>query len=107
MTNYYRITAYNEEINTSIIMDSYGRFEKLWQFSKDLMDKGFEIIEVSNDERFLDINIKKLDEEDNKYILRALQSGRPKQTTRTLNGTTYKAIQVNDKIYIPNKENVI
>lgn len=35
MANYYRITAYHKEKGISIIMDSYGYFEKKWQFSAD------------------------------------------------------------------------
>ena len=33
MNNYFRITAYNPENNIGFIADSYGKFEKLWQFS--------------------------------------------------------------------------
>ena len=39
--NYFRITAYNKEQDYSIIMDSYGAFNELWQFSSMLVDKGF------------------------------------------------------------------
>ena len=46
MANYYRITAYHKEKDISIIMDSYGLFEKKWQFSADLIRRGFDIIEV-------------------------------------------------------------
>lgn len=49
MANYYRITAYHKEKDISIIMDSYGYFEKKWQFSADLIRRGFDIIEVSDD----------------------------------------------------------
>ena len=49
MTNYFRITAYHSVQDLSIIMDSYGLFEKLWQFSADLVWKGFKILEVCND----------------------------------------------------------
>ena len=37
--NYFRITAYNKEQNYSIIMDSYGAYEALWQFSSMLVAK--------------------------------------------------------------------
>ena len=57
MANYYRITAYHKEKDISIIMDSYGLFEKKWQFSADLIRRGFDIIEVSDDTQFLDGNI--------------------------------------------------
>ena len=48
MNNYFRITAYHPEKDISIIMDSFGLFEKKWQFSADLIKKGFKILEVSD-----------------------------------------------------------
>ncbi|MGN1052333.1 MAG: hypothetical protein ACI4SH_02960 [Candidatus Scatosoma sp.] len=39
----------NPDKDFSIIMDSYGLFEKKWQFSADLIKRGFKIIEVSDD----------------------------------------------------------
>ena len=56
---YYRITAYYEIDNFTIIIDSNGLFDKLWQFSSSLIQKGFQIIEVSKEENFIDINIEK------------------------------------------------
>lgn len=53
MTNYFRITAYHPEQNISVIMDSYGKFEKLWQFSAYMVQKGFKVLAVGNDETFL------------------------------------------------------
>ena len=50
--NYYRITAYHPEKDISIIMDSFGLFEKKWQFSADLIKKGFKILEVSDGSQF-------------------------------------------------------
>ena len=54
MSNYFRITAYNEKENISIIIDSNGMFDKLWKFSSFLIQKEFKIIEVGNDESFID-----------------------------------------------------
>jgi hypothetical protein len=77
MTNYFRITAYHSVQDLSIIMDSYGLFEKLWQFSADLVWKGFKILEVCNDERFLECNFEKVEEENDKFILRSSAKGKP------------------------------
>ena len=52
MSNYFRITAYHPAENLSVIFDSNGYFEKLWQFSAYLIQKGFKIIEVGNEEKF-------------------------------------------------------
>lgn len=40
MSNYFRITAYHPDEYISVIMDSNGKFEKLWQFSACLVAKG-------------------------------------------------------------------
>ena len=102
MANYYRITAYHIEKNISIIMDSFGLFERKWQFSADLIKKGFDILEVSDDSQFLDGNIERLTEEyPDKFVLRAYVEGKPKYLTQTIGGTSYKAVKVGDKIYIP------
>jgi len=105
MTNYFRITAYHPEDNFCFIVDSNGMFEKLWQFSSYLVNKGMDIIEVSKEEDMLDINIDKAPVDNEHFILRATADGKPQEIKTTINGITYRAIQVADKIYIPSKEN--
>ncbi len=100
--NYYRITAYHPEKDISIIMDSFGLFEKKWQFSADLIKKGFKILEVSDDSQFTEGNIPLLVEPSDKYILRAYATGKPQYLEKTIGDTTYKAVKVGEKIYIPN-----
>ena len=92
--NYYRITAYQPEKDISIIMDSFGLFEKKWQFSADLIKKGFKILEVSDDSQFIEGNIPLLVEPSNKYILRAYKTGKP----TIENGK----VEINGKFYAPN-----
>ena len=53
MANYFRITAYYPEKDFSVILDSNGKFEKLWQFSAYLVQRGFKIIEVGTIEDIL------------------------------------------------------
>lgn len=102
MANYYRVTAYHPEKDISIIMDSYGLFERKWQFSADLIKKGFDILEVSDDSQFIDGNIERLTEEyPDKFVLRAYVEGKPEYLTQTIGGTSYKDVKVGDKIYIP------
>ena len=103
MENYFRITGYNEKDNYCFIVDSNGMFEKLWQFSAFLVQKGLKIIEVSKLENVIDINIKKAEIDNEHIILRAIADGKPEYVSQTINGSTYKAIKVADKIYIPNK----
>jgi hypothetical protein len=101
---YYRITAYHPTEDTSVIMDSNGKYEKLWQFSAELLQKGFKILEVSNDDKFIDVNIAKAEPTADKIILRATATGKPGNITHLLNGVEYPAIKVGEKIYIPDKE---
>ena len=82
MNNYYRITAYYPEDNFCFIMDSYGMFEKMWEFSSYLISKGMKIIEVSNIDTFLDYNIEKADYDTDHVILRANCDGKPEETTK-------------------------
>jgi len=89
--NYFRITAYNKEQNYSIIMDSYGAYEALWQFSSMLVEKGFSIIAVGNQDKFNDGDIPKVEKPTNKMILRAEMQGRPIKDG--------KQITVGDKTY--------
>ena len=69
--------------------------------------KGLKVLEVSKMENVLDVNIEKVEEDNEHIFLRANTDGKPEETTQTINGITYKAIKVADKIYIPNIENRI
>ena len=46
-------------------------------------------------EQFFDILFRK-------FILRAHADGKPEYLEKTIGGTTYKAVKVGEKIYIPN-----
>ena len=101
-TKYFRITGYNPKEDYCFIMDANGKFEKMWQFSSFLIQKGFKVLEVSNDEQFKDVSISRVEENTNQICLRANGRGKPKYTDRTINGTTCKVITVGGKSYIPN-----
>ena len=103
MANYFRITAYHPEQDFCMIMDTYGLFEKKWQFSADLIKRGFKILEVSYIDQVIDVNITRLTEETDKYVLRANAKGKPEYINKTIDGIMYKAIRVGDKYYIPQK----
>ena len=74
--NYFRITAYHPNEDISVILDSNGRFEKLWEFSSFLVQKGFKIIEVSKEDAFEEGNLMKY-KKSSKLLLRAAGSGKP------------------------------
>lgn len=74
---YYRITAYNKDLNVCLIADSNGKFEKLWQFSSFFVCKCFEIIAVGKEENFSFGNIPKANADKNNILLRACGKGKP------------------------------
>lgn len=92
MANYFRITAYHPKEDLSVIMDSNGMFEKLWQFSAFMVSKGFKIIEVGDEDKFDFGGIPKAERDNTHIILRACKSGQP-----NING---RLIMVNGKSYI-------
>ena len=94
--NYFRITAYHPEKNISVIADSNGKFEKLWQFSSYLVHNGFKIIAVSNDEQFTCGNAPKAESDTKHILIRACGKGHP-----TINGSF---IEVQGKMYQPQTE---
>ena len=74
MPNYFRITVYHPVHNISAIMDSNGKFDKLWQFSAFMVSKGFKIIEVDSKNKFDDGDISKAARDAVHIILRACKS---------------------------------
>ena len=92
---YFRITAYDKANNYTCILDSNGMFDKLWQFSSYLVNKGLNIIEASKMENVIDINIEPVEYNTEHIFLRATQDGKVEPTNNT--------IQVADKKYMLNK----
>ena len=61
MDKYFRIVCYSPELDVTMILDSYGRYEKKWQFSAELLKFGLKILEVSELEETFDSKIEPLD----------------------------------------------
>ena len=57
--------------------------------------------------KFTDGNIDRIDECANKIFLRANADGKPEYVPQTINGITYKAVKVADKIYIPDRTQTV
>ena len=91
MANHFRITAYHPAKNICAIFDSNGRFEKLWQFSAYLVQKGFNIVEVGADDTFLDGNIPKAPTGE-QLLVRACAKGSPQSNENavTVQGRSYE-----------------
>lgn len=91
MNNYFRITAQSIDKDNCFIADSYGHFEKLWQFSAYLIEKGFKIIAVSAEGKFEFGNIPKAEPDPAHIIIRACAKGKA-----VIEGNK---IKVYDKVY--------
>ena len=99
MANYFRITAYHPEKDISVILDSNGKFEKLWMFSSYLVQKGFKILEVGDKDRIVESTFPAIDEASDKIFLRAIDKGKPEIQTLVHQDRPFKSITVYDKIY--------
>lgn len=104
-TEYYRITAYHAQEELAIIADSYGMFEKLWEFSKYLMERGFRVIAVDREQFFVEGTLEKMKEQSPKLMIRAIGKDEPK----TFPNTPYEdkegvMVQLGDAIYLSQVE---
>lgn len=61
MEQYFRVVAYSPELDVTMILDAYGRYEKKWKFSAELLKFGVKILEISEIEETFDTNIEPLD----------------------------------------------
>ena len=107
MANYYRITAYYPAEDFCFIVDSHGRFEKLWEFSSYLVSKGIKILEVANGDTFLDGNMKRVKDHPEFLFLQAISKGQPIIANTTIDGITYRSIEICGRRYAPNRNEVI
>lgn len=103
MSNYFRITGYCEQKDFCFILDCHGCYEKLWQFSSFLVQKGLKVLEVGDDTKFTDGNIPRAQENAQKLLLRANAKGKPEYVTQVIDGITHKAVKVADKVYVPDR----
>ena len=92
---YFRVTVYHPAEDVSAIIDSNGHFEKLWQLSSALVQKGFKILEVSADDRFLEGDLPKAEADNQHLLLRACKTGKPE----CISG----AVQIGGKSYLPER----
>ena len=99
MANYFRITAYHPEKDISVILDSNGMFEKLWQFSSYLVQKGFKILEVGAGENLVEGTFPLVSETSKRILLRGINKGKPEIQEMTYQDRPCKAITLYDKVY--------
>lgn len=100
MNNYFRITAYNPENNIGFIADSYGKFEKIWQFSSYLIQHGCKIIEVNNSDNFLNYkNLPLLTEQSDKIIIGQNYYPSNRRRTNELSSTSDRRQKLSNRSY--------
>ena len=90
--NYFRITAYYPAENISCIMDTFGKYDEIWEFSAYLVKLKFKIIDVAQTGQFEYGNIPLVKEPSDKFILRACMKGKVEKTDGiiNINGRYYK-----------------
>ena len=90
--NYFRITAYYPTENISCIMDTYGKYDEIWEFSAYLVKLKFNIIDVAQTGQFEYGNIPLVKEPSDKFILRACMKGKVEKNDGVINinGRYYK-----------------
>jgi hypothetical protein len=103
MTQYFRVTVYHEAEDISAVIDSNGMYGRLWEFGSKLIAKGFEILEISDGEQFLDGNISREKPDAAHIFLRAHCKGKPRTLPCKLDGVAYQAVALGGKGYVPDK----
>lgn len=69
MAKYFRVKALYPKNNMKIIVDSYGKFDEIWQLSAFLVSKGFKILEVWDDGKVVDSDMPKVKGKDTNHII--------------------------------------
>jgi hypothetical protein len=103
MTQYFRVTVYEPGENLSAIMDSNGLYKNVWQLGSYLIARGFEILEISDGDTFIDGNISRIEPDTAHIFLRGHCKGKPIDISKEIDGVTYRAVQIGDCIYVPDK----
>ena len=91
MNNYFRITGYYPQADVCFIIDSFGKFNELYDFSSYLIDKGIKVVKARPEGRFDYGNIPKAPPDTGYLILRACNKGQPilNGNTVTVKGKSY------------------
>ena len=100
MNTYFRITAYHPQEDFSVILDTYGKYQEIWEFSAYLVSKRFKILEVCEGEQIVDESTFPLvDKKSDKIFLRCIGKGKPEIQEMEYQGRKCKAISLYDKVY--------
>ena len=100
---YFRLVAYHEATDRCAIIDCYGAYKQLWQFSAYVKSAGLKILEVGSEDKFLDVNMKREKIDLERIIIVAEMPGKPIYRIIEQNGKKYRAVIVEEKMYIPDR----
>lgn len=92
---YFRLTAYYPAEDISCIMDTYGKYDEIWQFSAYLVKLKFKIMDVAGQGQFDFGNIPPIKEKNDQFILRACMKGKVEKLNGVINinGRYYKTFR--------------
>ena len=92
---YFRLTAYYPAEDISCIMDTYGKYDEIWQFSAHLVKLKFKIIDVAGQGQFDFGNVPPIKEKSDQFILRACTKGKVDKVNGviSINGRYYKTFR--------------
>ena len=77
MNNYFRITGYYPKADVCFIIDSYGKFKELYDFSSYMIAKGVKVVKARAEGRFEFGSIPKAQPDNDYLIMRACDKGQP------------------------------
>lgn len=101
--NHFRVTAYHPVEDITVLIDSCGVYAEIWELSSMLVIKGFKIIEVSDSTKFVDVTVPTVEPNKDRLYLRACMVGSPDIFLQTVDNRRVKVVQVENRMYIPDK----
>ena len=92
---YFRLTAYYPVEDISCIMDTFGKYDGIWQFSAYFVKLKFKIVDVAGQGQFDCGNIPPINEKSDQFILRACAKGKVEKVDGVINinGRYYKTFR--------------
>ena len=76
------------------------------QFAFTKLYEGMKVLEVSTEEKFLDGNIPRASEHHESLFIQAARKGRPTISTVTVEGKSYRGIEIAGRYYVPDRNEV-
>ena len=68
MAKYFRVKAHYPKENMTVVVDSYGKYDEIWQLSAFLIKNGFKILQVWDDGKPTDTDIPKVNDMDKTHL---------------------------------------